>query len=37
MFQFFNHYLKSQPAPVWMKEGIPALKKGKEMGYDIKN
>lgn len=37
MFQFFNHYLKSQPAPDWMKEGIPALKKGKEMGYDIKN
>ncbi len=37
MFQFFNHYLKAEPAPVWMKEGIPAIKKGKEMGYEIKD
>jgi dipeptidyl aminopeptidase/acylaminoacyl peptidase len=34
MYQFFDHYLKSAPAPVWMKEGIPALKKGKTMGYE---
>jgi dipeptidyl aminopeptidase/acylaminoacyl peptidase len=36
MFQFFNHYLASKPEPLWMKEGIPALKKGKELGYEIK-
>jgi dipeptidyl aminopeptidase/acylaminoacyl peptidase len=37
MFQFFNHYLKSEPEPVWLKNGIPALKKGKELGYEIEN
>jgi dipeptidyl aminopeptidase/acylaminoacyl peptidase len=31
--QFFNHYLKDEPMPKWMKEGIPAIKKGKEFGY----
>ncbi|MBI9062469.1 MAG: S9 family peptidase [Marinilabiliaceae bacterium] len=35
MMQFFDHYLKGKPMPVWMKEGIPATKKGKEMGYDL--
>ncbi|PLX21883.1 MAG: acylaminoacyl-peptidase [Salinivirgaceae bacterium] len=35
MKQFFDHYLKDAPAPVWMKEGIPAVKKGKTMGYEI--
>jgi hypothetical protein len=33
MAQFFNHYLKDEPMPKWMKEGIPASKKGKEFGY----
>ncbi len=33
MFQFFNHYLKDEPMPEWMKKGIPAVKKGKENGY----
>ena len=33
MAQFFNHYLKDEPMPKWMKEGIPANKKGKEFGY----
>ena len=31
--QFFDHYLKGDPMPRWMKEGIPALRKGQEMGY----
>ena len=35
MKQFFDHYLKDQPAPVWMKEGIPAVKKGKTKGYEL--
>ncbi|MGD8278033.1 MAG: prolyl oligopeptidase family serine peptidase, partial [Gemmatimonadota bacterium] len=26
-FQFFDHYLKGEPAPAWMTEGIPYLKK----------
>jgi dipeptidyl aminopeptidase/acylaminoacyl peptidase len=33
MFQFFNHYLKGQPMPEWMKYGIPAIDKGKENVY----
>lgn len=33
MFQFFNHYLKDQPMPDWMKYGIPAVEKGKTLGY----
>ena len=32
--QFFDHYLKGKPMPKWMKEGIPASKKGREMGYE---
>ncbi len=35
MQQFFDHYLKGAPAPVWMEEGIPAVKKGKEMGLEL--
>jgi dipeptidyl aminopeptidase/acylaminoacyl peptidase len=26
-FEFFNHYLKGEPAPAWMTEGVPFLKK----------
>ncbi len=33
MKQFFDHYLKDEPAPEWMKKGIPAVKKGKTLGY----
>jgi dienelactone hydrolase len=33
MKQFFDHYLKGELMPVWMKYGLPAVKKGKEMGY----
>ncbi len=32
--QFFDHYLKGAPAPVWMTEGIPAVKKGRELGLE---
>ncbi|WP_124979230.1 alpha/beta hydrolase family protein [Nonlabens xiamenensis] len=35
MMQFFDHYLKGQPAPVWMTEGLPRQKKGKQLGYDL--
>ena len=31
--QFFDHYLKGDPMPRWMREGIPVLRKGQEMGY----
>ena len=31
--QFFNHYLKGEPMPKWMKEGIPAVDKGVDLGY----
>jgi dipeptidyl aminopeptidase/acylaminoacyl peptidase len=33
MFRFFEHYLKGQPMPKWMKEGIPAVEKDFELGY----
>ena len=31
--QFFDHYLKGDPMPRWMTEGINPLRKGQEMGY----
>lgn len=37
MTQFFDHYLKSKPAPVWMVNGIPANLKGIESGYQLSN
>ena len=36
MKQFFDHYLRGAPAPVWMEDGIPALEKGKKSGYELK-
>lgn len=33
MKQFFDHYLKDEPMPPWMQYGIPATRKGKELGY----
>jgi dipeptidyl aminopeptidase/acylaminoacyl peptidase len=33
MKQFFDHYLKDEPMPIWMKYGIPAIEKGKTLGY----
>lgn len=35
MRQFFDHYLQGQPAPRWLTEGIPAVKKGKELRYEL--
>lgn len=35
MRQFFDHYLQNQPAPRWLTEGIPAVKKGKELRYEL--
>ncbi|MCZ6856392.1 MAG: prolyl oligopeptidase family serine peptidase [Gemmatimonadetes bacterium] len=35
MQQFFDHYLMGAPAPVWMEEGIPAVKKGKDLGLRL--
>lgn len=35
MMQFFDHYLKGAPAPKWMTEGLPATKKGKDLGYEL--
>ena len=32
--QFFDHYLKGKPMPKWMKDGIPAIEKGKTLGYE---
>lgn len=33
--QFFDHYLKGDPMPVWMKKGVPATEKGKTWGLEI--
>jgi dipeptidyl aminopeptidase/acylaminoacyl peptidase len=33
--QFFDHYLKGAPAPIWMTQGIPAKLKGIETGYEL--
>jgi dienelactone hydrolase len=35
MQQFFDHYLKDAPPPVWMVDGIPATEKGKNMGLEL--
>lgn len=35
MQQFYDHYLKEAPAPVWLKEGVPALKKGQTLGLEL--
>jgi dienelactone hydrolase len=34
--QFFDHYLKSAPAPEWMTEGVPASLKGIDWGLKTK-
>ncbi|MCF8364715.1 MAG: prolyl oligopeptidase family serine peptidase [Bacteroidales bacterium] len=34
MYQFFDHYLKDAPEPIWMKDGVPAIDKGKKTGYE---
>jgi hypothetical protein len=34
MRQFFDHYLLDKTAPEWLKNGLPALEKGKKFGYE---
>ncbi|WP_194974251.1 alpha/beta hydrolase family protein [Aquiflexum lacus] len=33
--QFFDHYLKGAPLPLWMTEGIPAVEKGRTLKYEL--
>lgn len=35
MQQFFDHYLKGAPAPVWLARGVPAVMKGRTLGLDL--
>jgi dipeptidyl aminopeptidase/acylaminoacyl peptidase len=35
--QFFDHYLKGAPAPLWMIEGLPAVEKGRTLKYELSN
>ena len=35
MQQFFDHYLKGDKAPSWLKYGLPATDKGKKWGYEL--
>ncbi|GAB2718004.1 peptidase S9 [Hymenobacter frigidus] len=32
--QFFDHYLKGAPAPVWLEKGVPAVEKGRNWGLE---
>lgn len=34
--QYFDYYLKGEPMPSWMKNGIKASDKGQRMGYETK-
>ncbi len=35
MQQFFDHYLKGDPKPVWMERGVPAMEKGINQGLEL--
>lgn len=35
--QFFDHFLKGKPAPVWLGKGVPATLKGIDWGFDLIN
>jgi len=35
--QFFDHFLKGKPAPVWLAKGVPATLKGIDWGFDLVN
>ncbi|MEM6717872.1 MAG: prolyl oligopeptidase family serine peptidase [Bacteroidota bacterium] len=35
MMQFFDHYLKDEPAPMWMTRGVPRSEKGINFGYEL--
>ena len=32
--QFFDHFLKDEPAPRWMVEGVPAIERGETLGLE---
>ncbi|MBR0531659.1 MAG: S9 family peptidase [Bacteroidales bacterium] len=32
--QFFDHYLKGEPMPAWMKSGVPTDRKGEYFGFE---
>ncbi|NND72237.1 MAG: S9 family peptidase [Rhodothermales bacterium] len=34
MQQFFDHYLKGEPAPDWLDTGVPEIKKGTTLGLE---
>ena len=34
MQQFFDYYLKDEPAPAWMEKGVPATLKGRTLRYE---
>ena len=34
MRQYFDYYLQGKPAPKWLKDGLPAIQKGKVTGYE---
>ncbi|MBK0379430.1 alpha/beta hydrolase family protein [Mucilaginibacter segetis] len=33
--QFFDHFLKGAPMPVWLDKGVPAVNKGKDWGLEL--
>jgi len=33
--QFFDHFLKGAPMPVWMDKGVPAIDKGRDWGFEL--
>ncbi|WP_339142872.1 alpha/beta hydrolase family protein [Croceitalea sp. MTPC5] len=35
MAQFFDHYLKGEPKPLWMERGVPPMEKGIKQGYEL--
>ncbi len=35
MQQFFDHYLKDEPMPEWMEQGLPATLKGRTLKYGL--
>ena len=35
MKQFFDHFLKDAPPPVWMVEGVPAVQRGETLGLEL--
>ena len=35
MRQFFDYYLQDRPAPEWLIQGVPAVKKGKEYRLEL--